>query len=307
MDKKKVSTILWDIVYLAIGGFIYSIAYNMFLVPGEIFVGGVGGISTVLHVLYGWPTGLMIFLLNLPLVILFAIFYGLRSSIKTIICISVGSVFVDVFAALDIFPSAFANPTENKLLYAIFGGIVLGSAIGIMFSRGYTSGGTDIVALLLKLKFKKLSMSNLILLIDVVVILYAAISMKDWLTILYSFVVVFMFTNTISIVTGGFDKGGLAYIFSSKYEEIADAISTKMHRGVTLVDGMGWYNKTPCKVILCVVKKSEMFQLKLLAKQMDPDSFMIMSETTETLGRGFKMNVGDAGFEKKPIEKAKKE
>jgi len=70
---------------------------------------------------------------------------------------------------------------------------------------------------------------------------------------------------------------------------------------------MGWYNKTPCKVILCVVKKSEMFQLKLLAKQMDPDSFMIMSETTETLGRGFKMNVGDAGFEKKPIEKAKKE
>lgn len=295
-EKKKLLSKLLDIPYLILAGIVYSAAYNMFLVPGNIFVGGVGGLATVWNVLYNFPTGLVIFILNVPLIIGFMIVYGVRSSIKSIIGIATGSLFVYIAELFDLFPLPFPNPSENKLLYAIFGGITLGISIGLFFSRGYTTGGTDIIALLLKPKFKKLSTSNLILLTDVVTITYAAIAMKDWLTVLYSFVAVLMSTGVLGIVSGGFDKGGILYIFSHKNEEIANAISTRLARGVTMLDGMGWYTKNPEKIILCVVKKSEIFQLKLIVKEIDPGAFMIVSESVETIGQGFKQSVGESGF-----------
>ena len=302
-EKKELLTKLVDIPYLVIAGIVYSAAYNMFLVPGSIFVGGVGGLATVWNVLYGWPTGLVIFILNVPLIIGLMIVYGIRSSIKSIIGIATGSLFVYVAEIFHLFPPAFSNPGENKLLYAIFGGITLGVSIGLFFSRGYTTGGTDIIALLLKPKFKKLSTSNLILLTDVVTITYAAIAMKDWLTVLYSFVAVFMSTGVLGLVSGGFDKGGILYVFSQKNEEIANAISSRLGRGVTMLDGMGWYTKNPENIIMCVVKKSEIYQLKLIVREIDPGAFMIVSESMETIGQGFKQSVGDRGF----IERKKKE
>ncbi|MBR6050133.1 MAG: YitT family protein [Clostridia bacterium] len=296
MDKKALMNKLIDIPYLIVAGVVYSVAYNMFLVPGNIFVGGIGGLATVWNVLYGFPTGLVILILNIPLIIGLMIVYGMRSSIKSIIGIATGSLFVYIAELLDLFPPAFANPGENKLLYAIFGGVTLGVSIGLFFSRGYTTGGTDIIALLLKPKFKKLSTSNLILLTDVVTITYAAVAMKDWLTVLYSFVAVLMSTGVLGLVSGGFDKGGILYIFSPKNEDIANAISTRLARGVTMLDGMGWYTKNPEKIIMCVVKKSEIYQLKLIVREIDPNAFMIVGESMETIGQGFKQSVGDSGF-----------
>ncbi|MBR7082863.1 MAG: YitT family protein [Clostridia bacterium] len=305
MDKKALINKLIDIPYLIVAGVVYSVAYNMFLVPGNIFVGGIGGLATVWNVLYGFPTGLVILILNIPLIIGLMIVYGMRSSIKSIIGIATGSLFVYIAELLDLFPPAFANPGENKLLYAIFGGVTLGVSIGLFFSRGYTTGGTDIIALLLKPKFKKLSTSNLILLTDVVTITYAAIAMKDWLTVLYSFVAVLMSTGVLGLVSGGFDKGGILYIFSPKNEDIANAISTRLARGVTMLDGMGWYTKNPEKIIMCVVKKSEIYQLKLIVREIDPGAFMIVSESMETIGQGFKQSVGESQFIER--QKRKKE
>lgn len=296
MDKKALIKKLIDIPYLIVAGVVYSVAYNMFLVPGNIFVGGIGGLATVWNVLYGFPTGLVILILNIPLIIGLMIVYGVRSSIKSIIGIATGSLFVYIAELFDLFPPAFANPGENKLLYAIFGGVTLGVSIGLFFSRGYTTGGTDIIALLLKPKIKKLSTSNLILLTDVVTITYAAIATKDWLTVLYSFVAVLMSTGVLGLVSGGFDKGGILYIFSPKNEDIANAISTRLARGVTILDGMGWYTKNPEKIIMCVVKKSEIYQLKLIVREIDPSAFMIVGESMETIGQGFKQSVGDSGF-----------
>lgn len=307
-EKKKLLSKLLDIPYLILAGIVYSAAYNMFLVPGNVFVGGVGGLATVWNVLYGWPTGLVIFILNIPLIIGFMIVYGVKSSIKSIIGIATGSVFVYVAELLGLFTLPFPNPSENKLLYAIFGGITLGISIGLFFSRGYTTGGTDIIALLLKPKFKKLSTSNLILLTDVVTITYAAIATKDWRTVLYSFVAVLMSTGVLGLVSGGFDKGGILYIFSPKNEEIADAISTRLSRGVTMLDGMGWYTKKDEQIIMCVVKKSEIYQLKLIVREIDPGAFMIVTESMETIGQGFKQSVGESQFiERKNKKKEKKE
>lgn len=307
LKRKKLIKQLVDIPYLIIAGIVYSVAYNMFLVPGGVFTGGIGGLATVWNVLYGFKTGITIFLLNIPLIVGLMIVYGIKSSIKSIIGIGTGSLFVYIAEITNIFPPAFSNPGENKLLYAVFGGITLGVAIGLFFSRGYTTGGTDIIALLLKPVFRNLSTSKLILITDVVTIVYAAIATKDWLTVLYSFVCVFMSTGVLGIVTSGFDKGNVVYVFSSDNEKIADEISTRMSRGVTILDGMGWYTKNPEKIILCVVKKSELFQIKLLVKTIDPNAFLVVSESTETIGRGFKESLGESQFVERKHKLRKKD
>ena len=312
VKKKSLISIALDIPYLLAGGMLYAIAYTMFLVPGNVFTGGIGGLGTVWDILYKWPAGLVIFLLNVPLVILFTIFYGWRTSIKSIIGIAVGTGLLSLAEFLGFLPQAFANPTENRLLYAIFGGITLGAAIGIFFTRGYTTGGTDIIALLLKPVFKKLSTSKLILVTDIVVIVYAAIALYLYdnsisiiETMLYSFVAVFASTSTIGVVTGGFDRGGIVYVFSDKTEEIAEKIATQLKRGVTLIDGMGWYTKKEEKIIMCVVKKSELFQMKILVRTVDPKAFVIIGESAETIGEGFKKNVGEGAFEQVQDKKKK--
>ncbi|MBQ0124827.1 MAG: YitT family protein [Clostridiales bacterium] len=290
---------LIDLLFLIAGAVVYAAAYDVFLIEGQIFTGGLGGLATLFNVLWGIRPGLMIFAMNVPLLIGLILMYGIKASVKSLIAIATCSTFLDLAEAFNVFPRAFVNTQENKLLYGIFGGITLGVAIGLMFTRGFTTGGTDIIALLLKPKFKKLSTSKLILITDVVVIVLAAVVMRDWTVVLYSSITVFMSTSMIGIVTGGFDKGGLVYIFSQKYGEIADAISTKMVRGVTLLDGTGWYTKNPEKIILCVVKKSEIYQIKMLAKGIDPKSFIIMAESTETIGKGFKDTIGEHGFDEK--------
>lgn len=295
--------VLTDIGFLFAGGLLFGVAYNMFLVPGEIYIGGSGGIATALNVLYGLPTGTMIFLINVPLMLLFMRFYGLRASVKGIIGILVSSVFVDVTALLNLFPPAFK--VEDSLLNAIFGGIVIGVALGLMFTRGYTTGGSDLAALLIKLKFGKLPTAKLILAIDAAVVVFAAVITRSYVSILYSFLAIFMSSNALEMVTGGFDKTRIAYIFSEKYEKIADALTNDLERGVTLLDGMGWYTKDSKKVIFCVVKKNEIYSLKTLVRAIDPAAFMILGEATETIGLGFKTGVGDVAIEPKKREKEK--
>lgn len=279
----------------------------MFLVPGNIFIGGAGGIATVLRILYNLPTGAMIFCVNAPLLLLFMCFYGFRSSVKALIGIAVSSIFVDVTAMMDFIPVGFPNATENSLLYAIFGGGVLGIAVAFMFKRGYTTGGSDLAALLLKLKFKGLPTPKVIFFVDACVVTFAAIVMKDPYSVLYSFLAIFMCSSALEFVNGGFDKTRLAYIFSDQYQAVADSLMQKLDRGVTLLDGMGWYTKEEKKIILCVVKKNELFDLKTAVRDIDPNAFMILGEATETIGEGFKAVLGDIAIEPKKRGKKKKE
>ena len=125
------------------------------------------------------------------------------------------------------------------------------------------------------------------------------------MSIFFSIICTFMQTNALSTINGGFDKTRVAYIFSDKYEELADAMMKDLKRGVTIIDGQGWYTKEDKKIIFCVVKKNEIFPLKTLVRHMDENAFMILSEATETIGRGFKAGVGDVVIEPKKKKKAK--
>lgn len=304
-NKQHLKNIIIDIGTLVASGFLFSVAYNMFFLPGKVFVGGAGGVAEVLNILYGLPTGLMIIAINVPLALCFCIFYGWRSGAKSLAGIVFTSLAIDITSALGFLPEAFPAPEENAFLCAIFGGLTLGSAIGLMFYRGFTTGGSDFVAFLLKLKIKKISTAKLIAMVDALVILFAAIATKNFLSVFYSLVSVLISSTAIEIVTGGFEKTKIAFIFSNKYEIIADAVSTKLQRGVTLIDGEGWYTKEKKHVVFCVVKKNERFILKTMVKEIDPSAFIVLGNATETIGEGFKTGVGDTSIEPIKIQKIK--
>ena len=323
-NSLKLKDILTDIGYLFASGILFGVAYNMFFVPGQIFIGGAGAIATALNIMFNLPTGLMIFLINVPLVLLFWYFYGLRFCVKAIVGIVVSSVFVDVTDAIGIFQCPFANPADNTLLCALFGGIVIGIAVSFMFVRGYTTGGSDLAAFLVKVPFPKVSTPRLLLAIDVIVIVFssffttffangiptAASFTKEavyacYLSILFSFLATFMFSSMLEFMNNGFDKTKVAYIFSDHYEKIADEIGQNIRRGVTVLDGYGWYTKADKKVLLCVVKKNEIFPLKSLVRSIDENAFMILSEASETIGLGFKEGIGDVSIEPKKRGKTK--
>ena len=309
--------ILTDIGYLFVSGILFGVAYNMFLVPGGIFIGGAGGIATALQIMFGLPTGLMIFLINVPLILMFWLFYGFRSCVKALVGIVVSSVFVDVTGptGFNIFRCPIGNPDENTILCALFGGIVIGIAVSFMFVRGYTTGGSDLAAFLIKIPFPKISTPKLLLVIDVVVVVLASFATcffvggawnfgEDniyacYLSILFSFLSTFMFSSMLEFMNSGFDKTRVAYIFSDKYEVIANEMMVKLNRGVTILDGTGWYTKDSKKVIFCVVKKNEIFELKTLVRSLDENAFMILSEATETIGQGFKAGIADVAIEPK--------
>lgn len=305
MNGIKRTDIFSDILNLFISGCFFAVAYNMFLVPGGIFIGGAGGIATAIHILNeNIPTGAMIFCINVPLLLLFIYFYGFRSSLKALIGIAVSSAFVDVTAMFNFLIPAFGP--EDHILNAIFGGGVLGIAVAFMFKRGYTTGGSDLAALLLKLKFKGLPTPKVILAVDACVVLFAAwVTKSEYHSVLYSFLAIFMCSSALEFVNGGFEKTRLAYIFSEKYAEVADALMMKVNRGVTLLDGMGWYTKSDKKIVLCVVKKNELFELKSAVREVDPNAFMILGEATETIGEGFKEVLGDIAIEPKKRGKKK--
>lgn len=319
MEKKRNSArwkeILTDIGYLFFSGILFGVAYNMFFVPGEIFIGGAGAIATALNIMFELPTGTMIFLINVPLVLLFWYFYGLRYCVKAIVGIIVSSVFVDVTDALGIFQCPFANPKENTILCALFGGIVIGIAVSFMFVRGYTTGGSDLAAFLVKVPFPRISTPRLLLGIDILVIvgssvsttLYEGKSIYDcYLSILFSFLATFMFSSMLEFMNSGFDKTKVAYIFSDRYEAIADEVMVKIRRGVTVLNGTGWYTKEDKKVVMCVVKKNEIFPLKTLVRSIDENAFMILSEAEETIGLGFKEGIGDVAIEPKKRKSSEK-
>lgn len=305
-SNSKVNSILAEVGTLIVCGALFSIGYNMFMLPGKVFIGGAGGIAEVMNVLFAFPTGLTILAINVPLATLFCIFYGWKYGLKSLIGITVTSLSIDITDALGIITPAFPMPEENAFLCAIFGGLSIGAAIGLLMHRGYTTGGSDFAALLLKLKFKNLSTARLIAAVDATVIIFAAIATKSFLSFFYSIVTISVSSITLEAVNSGFEKTKIAYIFSDKFDLIADAVSTKIKRGVTLIEGEGWYTKGKKHVVFCVVKKNELFLLKTIAKQIDPQCFIVLGDATETIGNGFKADLEDVEIKPKQIRKKEK-
>lgn len=279
--KQRIQEKLYIIGSFIVGSLIYGAAMNMFLKPGKTVLGGVTGISTTLNFLFGTPIGMVIILINIPIILISLKIFGHKAIVKTILGILGTSIAVDTLTFLPV-------TNTDPLLCAIFGGLCLGAGTGTLFTRGFTTGGSDLVSLMLKRKFKNLSTGKMIMILDFFVITLSAIITKNLEGIFYSLIATFAYMIMIDFMLGGADKAKLVYIISPKYQQIADNIFTELNRGVTILYGRGWYTKDDKCILMCVVKKNELYKIKLLIHSVDPEAFIIFSEATEVMGYGFK-------------------
>ncbi len=266
---------------LLLGAGIMALSLVLFLIPARIAPGGVSGLATVFGYFTNMPVGLMIFLINIPIFIWGVFEFDKTFLLGSVIGTLALSVFTEVFGI-------FVSPiTDNEILQSVFGGAFLGLGIAVVLMSGATTGGTDIVAKILKKRFPYFSIGVFILIIDAVVIILATALTKRWETMLYSGLALYISTKVIDGLLDGLNFAKMVLIVSDFPGEISKEISEKMGRGATTLLGFSEYTRKDKKVVMCIVRKTEVFKLKEIVKGIDRDSFVIVADAREVLGKGF--------------------
>jgi uncharacterized membrane-anchored protein YitT (DUF2179 family) len=280
--KNRLIKILTDSMLLLIGSSLMALAYNLFLIPHKVVPGGVGGLAMILNHLFDTPVGLIGMGLNVPLLIVGVRLLGRSYGLKTIVGILLFSLQVDFFTYIVPIPSG----TDDIILACIFGGIMLGTGLGLVFRCGGSTGGSDIVGRVLN-QYSNLSIGSAILAVDFVVISLAGLVYGQFELALYGFLNLYLQTRVIDLVLEGFSYTRAILIISDKSAEIGQAITETLGRGATLLDGSGVYTHEEKKVILSVLSKKEVARVRDLIRRIDPQAFVIITDVYEVQGEGF--------------------
>lgn len=289
MKKSKTEKFLLDVLFIAVGSAIYAVEVNMFTAPNNIAPGGITGLATVINYATNMPIGIMVILLNIPIIIWAVIEIGYKLVFKTIIAIAFSSVFIDVFAF-------FVIPYQgDMILVSIFGGVLEGIGLSLVFIRGATTGGTDMIARLLGKRFRHLSLGKLMLAVDGCVVLIAALVYRSIDSAMYACIVIFVSTSIIDAVLYGTDAGTgkTFFIFSVKNREIGDRIMKELDRGVTYIDSTGGYTNEKGEMLLCAVRRYEVYKINQIIREEDKNAFVIVGDSGEISGEGFKAAKSD--------------
>ena len=280
--KHTVSYYVKSYAVITLGSILYALAYNIFYAPNLVAMGGLTGLGQVLNALIPvLPVGTTVIVMNVPLFFLGWKFIGGHLLVSSLYAMTFSSFAIDVMDMICQFPPM------DTMLAAIFGGALLGAGIGLVFAKGATTGGTDLIARLLKLKFAWLPMGTLVLIPDFIVIVLAAIAFGKVESALYGIVSLYITTKVMDTVLYGLDSSKVAYIISDSYREIADAIIA-MDRGATLLHGEGVYSGNEKKVLMVAFKQKEIVPLKEKVNEIDPHSFLIVCDAHDVLGEGFR-------------------
>lgn len=279
--KTKITEHLTDMGFFLVGGALYAFAINFFTAPNNIAPAGVTGIATVLNFLFDIPIGMAMLAINVPLALLGIFFLGSRFMIKTCVATVIYSLLIDIGSLV------LPQYKGDRLLSAVYGGLVSGFALALAFWRGGSTGGTDIIARLMYNYRPQLSMGRIILLLDLVTIGVASFVYDDINSALYSLVVAFTASTIIDKVLYGNGGGKLFYIVSEKSSEITSRIFSEMDRGVTYLKAEGGYTGGERKVIMCAVRRNELLELNRIIRETDENAFTIVCEAGEILGFGF--------------------
>ncbi len=284
--KEKPFTRKWFISYSLIiaGAFILAASFVLFITPYKIIPGGVYGISIVLHYLFNTPVGLVALCFDIPLTLLGIKFLGPRFGFKTVLGFSLTAIFTDTLT----FFWGFKPLVEgDALLSSIFGGVLAGLGLGLIFKSKATSGGSDIVAMIIA-KYTKLPLGMLMIYVDSVIVLVGLVVFQDWKIPLYSWIVIFITGKVIDVVLEGVSYDKSLFIISDKHEDIREKIINNLDRGGTYIDGKGMYNMAEKKIIFTVVNRRELALLEEYIHEIDPHAFLTIIDATEILGEGFK-------------------
>lgn len=278
-DPHPLLRIFAEYLSIIIGSAIVAISFNVFLLPNEVASGGVSGISTILKGLFDWRPAFVQWAFNIPLFISGVILLGRNFGVKT----AVGTIFLPLVVYLT---ESWEPWTMNPLLGALFGGILVGLGLGIVFRGNASTGGTDLAAQIIT-KYTGFTLGTSVALIDGMIVLAAAI-VFDIEKGLYALIGLYVTTKTIDLVQIGFGRSKLVYIITNKQVEMRDAIYEEIDRGVTKLTATGGYTEAEKPILMVVVHQTEFTRLKKLVRDVDPAAFVIVSDAAEVLGEGFK-------------------
>ena len=272
---------LWNYLKILLGCAIFGVGFNMFLVPSGLNAGGITGLSMVIVKVCGFGSvGMFSILINIPLFAFGGLKIGKQFFIDSLVGMVVVSIFIDLFAFLP-------KPDVEILLATLYGAVICGFGLGLVFSTGGSTGGSDIIVCLLKLKYQHVPIGVITTCFDAVVAVLTGIVFKDVSIALYSGVCIFVTGRIVDAVVYKFDYSKVALIISKEHDAIAKKIGDELHRGATFLEGQGAYSGQDTKVILTAVKKQQIAELKQLVVEIDPNAFIIVQEAHQVLGDGF--------------------
>ena len=279
--RNKLWSVTLDILKTAIGCALFALGFDLFLMPGGMNAGGLSGLAmVVVHLTDFSSVGLVTALFNIPLFILAGKKIGKKFFLGSFIGMAFSSVFIDMFAVLPV-------PEVEPLLGAVYGGVICGAGLGFVFAAGVSTGGSDIVVRLLKLKYRHVPIGVISMSFDACVAILTGIVFRDVNAALYTGITIYITGKIIDMVVYSFDYSKVALIITKEYEQVAQMISDKLEGGATYLHGEGTYSRKATKVVLTAVKKQQIAELKELVVDIDPDAFIIVQEAHQVLGDGF--------------------
>jgi uncharacterized membrane-anchored protein YitT (DUF2179 family) len=279
--KNKYAGTIKDYTLITFGLLLFVLGWLLFLIPAEITGGGVSGIAAVVFFAAKIPVSITFLAINVILVLIAIKILGASFGVKTIYSIAVLTIFFAVFQ------NVLEKPlVDDTFLSAVLGGMMGGIGLGVVFSRGGSTGGTDIFAMIVN-KYRNVSPGKVIMLCDVVIIASSYFVFQSPEKLVYGYVSMWVVSYTLDSFLSGANASAQMFIISKKHDEIAEFINTQATRGVTLLDGMGWYTKKDTKVVMSVVRKRETSAIFRKIKEIDPDAFISMGSVMGVYGEGF--------------------
>ena len=272
---------LWFVARILAGSALFALGFDLFLLPNDLNAGGISGLSMILvHLMNFGSVGVITAVLNLPLFAIAGLKIGRKFFTGSLIGMAASALFIDLFALIPC-------PQTEPLVGALYGGAACGFGLGLVFAAGASTGGSDIVVRLMKQHWQHVPIGSIAMCFDLVVVLLTGLVFWDISRALYCGVAIFLAGQVIDAVVYRFDYSKVALIISKHHDRIAKMVNDDLERGVTYLDGEGYYSGKPTKVILTAVKKPQLADLKRKVSEIDPDAFIIVQEAHQVLGDGF--------------------
>ncbi|MFV0521928.1 MAG: YitT family protein [Mangrovibacterium sp.] len=281
LKKPSTKVVILDYLLITLGMSLYVLGWTIFLIPAKITGGGISGVAALIYYSTGTPIWISYLVINAFLLLLALKVLGASFGIKTIWCLAVATFLFSVTGSLHLKPIV-----EENFLAAVIGAMMGGVGIGLVFTRGGSTGGTDIIAMIVN-KYRNVSPGRVIMYCDVIIIGSSYFVSYDPGKLVYGFVTMWVVSYTIDSVLSGSNASAQIFIFSRNFKEIADYINRDTHRGCTILEGTGWYSKENVKIIMTVIRKRESSTVFRIIKEIDPNAFISMGSVMGVYGEGF--------------------
>lgn len=272
-----------SLLYLLAGSFIYSLGTHCFVSPANIAPGGASGLALMVNYVCGLPVGILTMLVNVPLLILAWIYLSHGFAVKTAISCGLCSIILDMLVA-----PVFPVYQGDRLMCSLFGGIIVGVGMALIFLAGSTTGGSDILGYILQKKKPHMSIGRALMIVDGIVLIFSIFVFENIESGLFGLIALYAQTRVIDGIIYGSDTGSMVTIVTGQPQAIADRIIMELERSATIMAGKGAYSQNDTQILLCTVRKSQFSRLKEIIREADASAFVMVTETTDVFGEGFK-------------------